>query len=178
MLWPRGQPPPNPSPHKNTLAVSGTWIGDWSWKRKKWRQQLRLSAARRATWPDGLQVPWETACDEWEQAWPCSGSSAGIFCSFPGRRPRRACVYIAAATLSGNSLRQTVHTHRACDHQAAKLVAAFLRVRRVIAGLAESNGSLPPGLWLTSPAGWLPRTGRISSGSPRSVIECGLPLPF
>ena len=46
---------------------------------------------------------------------------------------------------------------------AAKLVTALLRVARVTAGLAESNGSLPPGLWLTSPAGWLPRTG-ISSG--------------
>ena len=55
--------------------------------------------------------------------------------------------------------RQTVHTHRAPVHQAAKLVAALLRVARVNAGLAESNGSLPPGLWLTSPAGWLPRTG-------------------
>jgi len=43
--------------------------------------------------------------------------------------------------------------------------------------LAESNGCLPPGLWLTPPAGWLPRTG-ISSGTPRSVIEYGLPLPF
>jgi len=31
-------------------------------------------------------------------------------------------------TLSGNSLRQTVHTHRASVHQAAKLVAALLRV--------------------------------------------------
>jgi len=30
--------------------------------------------------------------------------------------------------------------------QAAKLVAALLRVARVTAGLAESNGSLPPGL--------------------------------
>ena len=29
----------------------------------------------------------------------------------------------------------------------------------------------------TSPAGWLPRTG-ISSGTIRSVIEYGLPLPF
>jgi len=38
---------------------------------------------------------------------------------------------------------------------------------KVTAGLAESNGSLPPGLWLRSPAGWLPRTG-ISSGSLRS----------
>ena len=47
--------------------------------------------------------------------------------------------------LSGNSLRQTVHTHRASVHQAAKLVAAVLRVAVVTAGLAESNGSLPPG---------------------------------
>ena len=31
-------------------------------------------------------------------------------------------------TLSGNSLRQTVHTHRAYVHQAAKLVAALLIV--------------------------------------------------
>ena len=83
----------------------------------------------------------------------------------------------AAATLSGNSLRQTVHTHCASVHQAAKLVAALLRVVRVTAGLAESNGSLPPGLWLTSPAGWLPRT-EISSGTLRSAINYGLPLPF
>ena len=41
----------------------------------------------------------------------------------------------------------------------------------------KSTGSLPPGLWLTSPAGWLPRTG-ISSGTLRSVIEYGLPLQF
>jgi len=31
-------------------------------------------------------------------------------------------------------------------HQPAKLVAALLRVADVTAGLAESNGSLPPGL--------------------------------
>ena len=59
---------------------------------------------------------------------------------------RRARVQIAAATLSGNSLRQTVHTHCASVHQAAKLVAALLRVASVTAGLAESNGNLPPGL--------------------------------
>jgi len=51
-------------------------------------------------------------------------------------------VQIATATLSGNSLRQTVHTHRASVHQAAKLAAALLRVAGVTAGLAESNGSL------------------------------------
>jgi len=59
---------------------------------------------------------------------------------------RRAWVQIAVATLSGNSLSQTVHTHRASVHQAAKLVAALLKVAGVTQGLAESNGSLPPGL--------------------------------
>jgi len=43
-------------------------------------------------------------------------------------------------------LRQTVHTHCASVHQAAKLVATLLRVARVTAGLVETNGSLPPGL--------------------------------
>jgi len=46
---------------------------------------------------------------------------------------------------SRRSLRQTVHTNRASVYQAAKLVAALLRVARVTAGLAESNSSLPPG---------------------------------
>jgi len=76
--------------------------------------------------------------------------------------------------LSGTSLRQTVHTHLA-SVQAAKLVAALLRVARVTAGLVESNGSLLPGLWLTSSAGWLPRT-RISAGTLLSVTEYGLPF--
>ena len=35
---------------------------------------------------------------------------------------------------------------RASVHQAAKLVAALLRVAGVTAGLAESNGSLPAGI--------------------------------
>jgi len=63
-----------------------------------------------------------------------------------GLMRRRAWVQIAVATLSGNSLRQTVHTHCACVYQAAKLVAALLRVVGVTAGLAESNDNLPPGL--------------------------------
>ena len=46
----------------------------------------------------------------------------------------------------GNSLRQTVHTHCVSVHQAAKLVAALLRIAEVTADLAESNGSLPSGL--------------------------------
>ena len=53
---------------------------------------------------------------------------------------------IAVATMSGNSLRQTVHTHCASVHQAPKLVAVLLRVAGVTAGLAESIVNLPPGL--------------------------------
>jgi len=56
-----------------------------------------------------------------------------------------ACWQVAVSTLSGNSLRQTVHAYRASVHLAAKLVPAILRVVGVTAGLAESNGSLPPG---------------------------------
>ena len=63
-----------------------------------------------------------------------------------GLRCRRAWVQIAVVMLSGNSLRQAVHTHRASVHQAAKLVAALLRVAGAVAGLAESNSCLPPGL--------------------------------
>ena len=59
---------------------------------------------------------------------------------------QKARVQIAAATLSGNSFKQTVHTHCASVQQAAKLVAALLRVARVTAGLTESNRILPPGL--------------------------------
>ena len=54
----------------------------------------------------------------------------------------RGWIQIAAATLSGNSLRQTVYTHRPSVHQEAKLVAVLLRVT---ASTAESNGSLTVG---------------------------------
>jgi len=55
---------------------------------------------------------------------------------------------------------------------AAELDRLVARVARVTAGLAESNGILLPGSWLTSPAGWLPRT-RISSGTLSSAVEHG-----
>ena len=91
---------------------------------------------------------------------------------------QKARVQIAVAALSGNSLRQTAHTHHASVRWPAKLVAALLSVAGVTAGLAECNGSLSPGLWLASPAGWLPRTG-ISSGTLGSVIQYRLYfLPF
>jgi len=87
---------------------------------------------------------------------------------------QKARVQIAAAMLSDNSLRQTVHTHRASVHQAAKLVAVLLRVAGVTAGLVESNAGF---ITHVTHAGRLPRTG-ISSGTLRSVIEYRLPLPF
>jgi len=51
---------------------------------------------------------------------------------------------MAVTMLSGNSLRQTVHTRCASVHQSAKLVAALLRVVRVT--VVESKGSLLAGL--------------------------------
>jgi len=59
---------------------------------------------------------------------------------------QKARVQMAAATLSGNSLRQTVHTHCAFVHQAAKVVTVLLSVAGVTTGLAKSNGILPLGL--------------------------------
>jgi len=53
----------------------------------------------------------------WSNAWLACWTQA-----------QKARVQIAAATLSRNSLRQTVHTHYTSVHQAAKLVAALLRV--------------------------------------------------
>ena len=50
----------------------------------------------------------------------------------------------------GFKSQQTVHIYGASVHQAAKYVTALLRVARVTAGLAESNGSQPPGLWLVT----------------------------
>jgi len=109
--------------------------------------------------------------------WIIPFSDVHFFSQFTRPKGGSVAEWLACWTqaLSGNSLRQTVYTHCASVHQAAKLVATLLRVAEVTAGLAESNGSLPPGLWLTSPAGWLPRT-RISSGTVRSVIEYGLPF--
>ena len=63
------------------------------------------------------QVPgeaiWRLSVAEWLACWT---------------QAQKARVQIAVATLSGNSLRQTVHTYCASVHQAAKLVAALLRV--------------------------------------------------
>ena len=60
--------------------------------------------------------------------WPGWLSSRVVSVLDSGAEGNGAWVQIAAATLSGNSLRQTVHTHCASVHQAAKLVAAVLRV--------------------------------------------------
>jgi len=62
--------------------------------------------------------------------------------------------YRSRDAVGETGLNQFVHTHCAPVHHAAKLmIAALLRVAVVTAGLVESNGSLRPGLLLTSPAG-------------------------
>ena len=45
-------------------------------------------------------------------------------------RPEEVRAILMLAVKVGNSLKQTVHTHRASVHQAAKLVAALLRVAK------------------------------------------------
>jgi len=61
-----------------------------------------------------------------------------------------ACWTQAQKGLGSNRCRVTalgkLFTPIVSVHQAAKLVAALLRVAGLTAGLAESNGSLPPGL--------------------------------
>ena len=84
---------------------------------------------------------------------------------------------IAVATLSGNSLRQTVHTHCASVHRAAKLVAALLRV---------AGGNCGPGgkYWQPTAGHKTHVTCRLNAKnrdqlrSLRSVIEYGLALPL
>ena len=58
-----------------------------------------------------------------------------------GLRRRRAWVQIAVAALSVTVLGK-LFTPLCLFHQAAKLVAALLRVAGVTAGMAESNASL------------------------------------
>jgi len=89
------------------------------------------------------------------------------------QRLPQTCFWSCYKALCYHAKTTNVHIYRASVHQVAKLVAALLRVAGVTAGVAESNGSLSPGVWLTSPAAWLPRT-EISSGTLRSVIEYGL----
>ena len=139
------------------------------WMRRR-RQRAAMRHRRDQTYQSTDPPRWR-----YDKKWIYSVSVAEWLACWT--QAQKARVQIAVATLSGNSLRQTAHTHCVSVHQAAKLVAAVLGVAVVTAGLAESNGSLPSGLWLTSPSGWLPRTG-ISSGTLRSVIEYGLPLPF
>jgi len=64
-----------------------------------------------------------------------------------------------AATLSGNSLRQTIHTHHASVHQAVKLVAALLSVARVTTGAWRKVLTAYRRVYDSSPAGWNPTLG-------------------
>jgi len=126
-------------------------VGDTTWVGVL--QRVRESS-------ENFTVPGEMSLCVWLCSYPTTGRWENVLTSVGGFLWNLDYTYIA------------VHTHCASVHQAAKLVASLLRIAGVTAGLAESIGSLPPGLWLASPAGWLPRTG-ISSGTLHSVIEYG-----
>jgi len=70
---------------------------------------------------------------------PCFGGSVAEWLALRGLVSNR--IRDAVGQLLGE-----LCTHRTSVHQAAKLVAALLRVATVSPGLAESNGSLPPNL--------------------------------
>ena len=76
----------------------------------------------------GMDVAWNgnNSYSPWEKShgFVKGGSVAESLACWT--QAQKARVHIAVATLSGNSLRQTVHTYRASVHQAAKLVAALL----------------------------------------------------
>ena len=71
---------------------------------------------------------------------------------------------------SRNSLRQTVHTHCASVHQAAKLVAAFLRVAVVTAGNRVSATLL--GGWLGSRVVSVLDSGAVGPGFKSQPRRC------
>ena len=92
---------------------------------------------------------WPIVTDVWWSL--CVSVSVSVFVSWTQSSHNRwggsVAEWLACWTQAQrNSLRQTVRIHRASVHQAARLAAALLRVARVTAGLAESNGSVPLGL--------------------------------
>ena len=155
-------------------ARGGDRLGGGGWRgwgeivvtsRRPWRREQRLYGGEvRVRRQGGLRPRRCALVHDSRSVYQGRGGSVAEWLAC-WTQAQKARVQIAAATLSGNSLKQTAHTHCASVHKAAKLVADLLRVAGVTAGQAESNGSLPSGLWLTSPAGWLPRTGISSFGS-------------
>ena len=106
--------------------------------------ETRLASIGNDSQPLYIILQLATAAAEYKTFTPQGGSIAEWLACWT--QAQKARVQIAVATLSGNSLRQTAHTHCTSVRQAVKLVAAPLRVAEVTAGLTESNGSLPPGL--------------------------------
>jgi len=115
-----------------SVGPSDEWVVRCRWKLNEGTSSNAIHHVAAAAAPGGVRIfaPLRRTP---------SGERAGLGRRRPGfkSQPRRCRI---------NSLRQTVHTHRASVHQAAKLVAALLIVAGVAAGLEESNGSLPPGL--------------------------------
>jgi len=136
----------------NTIVNSQTHLSGYHWDLI---MSIHLGGISIYPWFILYTVPKGGSVGEWLACWTQAQKDLG------SNRSRDTFV---------NSLRQTVHTHCASVHQAAKLVAAFLRVlqawRRVTAAYH----------WVYD-SHHLPRIG-ISSGTLHSVIEYGLTLHF
>ena len=118
-LWPH-------SCSMNTFKMSVKNVDCWKWS----FGELKLSKSVFLEDTNAMSVSNNYA------VWFCSKYCSLRVARYPSGwravlRLKRARVQIAVATLSGNSLRQTVHTHCASVHQAAKFVAAVLRVAGV-----------------------------------------------
>jgi len=100
----------------------------------------------RSLWERGGSVAEWLAC--WTQAQKGPGSNDQI----------------AVATLSGNSLWQTVHTHCASVHQATKLVAALLS-----RGVVGRGDGVPP---LFSTAGHVPHFPTFGLKFVQKLVHC------
>jgi len=102
------------------MLCTSDFVNDVMFAHEQARRKLAypLKVSLLALWQHGFDIDLELT--RWLGSRVVSVLRAGL-------RSRRAWVQIAAATLSGNSLRQTVNTHHASVHQAAKLVAALLR---------------------------------------------------
>ena len=83
---------------------------------------------------------------------------------------------MAVATLSGNSPTQTIHTHCASVHQAAKLVVALLRVAGVTAVWRKVMAAYRRVYDCRHLQADCQEPGSARSGTLRSVIELGLRL--
>jgi len=110
-----------------------------------------------------LSIVWGGVVVQWVECWTLRSVGRG-FKSSRQRCVTTICLYLCASVIKQYNL--VLAKGRWCS-----------AAGEVTAGLAESNGSLPPSGWLRSPAGWLP-VHRDQLRAQRSISSMGKPLPL